>query len=168
MTSNSMQAFITSHGSQWAAIVSIAYACSADHMDREAELLARAARSTKATIKRKFEAVHHKRTQGWTEEAIVKAGQGPTLSSFAASRKERKVEADVILRYRLSASLAEAWTALVRDKIAPALARDTKRMENLTSDDLFEFLLSVFLDVHPAHIANFAGELDERRKGVKV
>jgi hypothetical protein len=160
MTPTAMQSYIQSAGSAWSAIVSIAYACGPAHLDREAELLARATNTTRATIKRKFEAVHHKREQGWTEEAITRAGQGATLSSFAASRKERKVEADTILRYRVPVSLGEAWEAQV--------SRLARLADLKTSEDLIEFLNSVFAGLSDLHIQNWAGTLDPNRKGKKV
>ena len=160
MTPTAMQSYIQSAGSAWGAIVSIAYACGPDHVDREAELLARATSTTKATVRRKFEAIHHKREQGWTEEAIAKAGQGPTLSALAASRKLRKVEADTILRYRVSVSLAEAWATMV--------ARLAKAADLRTSEDLIDFIHSVFADFPDEAIKNYAGELDARRKGIRV
>ena len=160
MTPHSMQAYVSSHGTVWRALVAVAYNVPPDHVDREAELLARATATTKATVRRKFEAIHHKREQGWTEEAIAKAGQGPTLSALAASRKLRKVEADTILRYRVPISLGEAWEELV--------GRLAKVASLKTSEDLFEFLHSVFCGLSDLQIQNLAGMLDPNRKGRKV
>jgi hypothetical protein len=155
-----MQAYVKSHGDTWGAIVSIAYHCKPDQIDREAELLARATSTTKATLRRKFAAIHHKREQGWTEEAIAKEGQGPTLSSLAASRKLQKVEADTILRYRVPASLGEAWEELV--------GRLAKVANLKTSEDLIEFLHSVFVGLSDLQIQNLAGMIDPNRKGRRV
>ena len=160
MTPTAMQSYIQSAGSAWSAIVSIAYACGPDHLDRESELLARATNTTKAVIVRKFQAVHHKREQGWTEEAITKAGQGPTLSSFAASRKQQKPEADVILRFRVPASLGESWSELQ--------ARIARLAKLKTSEELFEFLHSVFVGLSDLQIQNLAGELDPNKKARRV
>jgi len=161
MTPTAMQSYIKSHGDTWGALVSIAYQCRPDQIDREAELLARAMSATKATVRRKFEAIHHKREQGWTEEAITKEGQGPTLSSLAASKKKEKQEVDVILRYRVPASLAAAWNELVADKLMPEA--------NLTSsEDLFEFLYSVFVPLSKLQVQNLAGTRNPNDKAKRV
>lgn len=150
MTPNSMQAYIAAHGSAWSAIVSVAYNCKPDHVDREAEILAKATAATKAALKRKIEAIHHKREQGWTEEAIIKMGQGPTLSAYAASRKARNTEPDTILRYRVPRSLADSWCGTV-GHIASAAGLKT-------SEDLIEFLNSCFADLPKEAIRNWAGK----------
>lgn len=160
MTPHYMQSYVASHSSAWSAIVSIAYACKPEQVDRESELLARATSTTKATIRRKFEAIHHKREMGWTQEAITKQGQGPTLSSYAASRKQQKPEADVILRYRIPASLAESWNEQI--------GRVARAAHLKTSEDLIEFLHSVLVCWSDLQIQNYAGELDPNRKGRKV
>jgi len=149
MTPSSMQQYIASHGNAWAAIVSIAFQCGPEHVDREAEILAKATGATKATIKRKFQAVHHKREQGWNEKAIAAAGQGTTLSAFAASRKAEKQEPDTILRYRVSRSLADEWCRTVK--------RLEMHAELKTSDDLIEFLNACFADLSHDEIQNLAG-----------
>jgi len=150
MTPNSMAAYVAAHGSAWSAIVSVAYGCKPEHVDREAEILARATAATKAVLKRKIEAIHHKREQGWTEEAITKMGQGPTLSAYAASRKAKSEEPDTILRYRVSRSLADSWCITV--------GRLAKAGNLKTSDDLIEFLNAHFADMPLEEIRHQAGK----------
>ena len=155
-----MQAYVESHGGLWKTLVAIAYHIGSEHLDREVELLAEATMTTRATIKRKFQAIHCMREKGLSEEAIVRAGQGPTLSMLAAAKKRQKLEEDTILRYRVPKSLGEAWEALVGRL---AVVADLK-----TSEDLIEFLHASFVGLSDEEIQNQAGELDPRRKARRI
>src|SRR5262249_44621810 len=134
----------------WEALVSVAYQVAPDYIEQEVEVLARATGASKTTVLRKFQAVRHKREQGWTEEAIVTAGQGATLSAFATYRKRERTEADVILRYRVPESLADSWLQLQTRISQVARLR--------TSEELIEFLHSCFVDLSDQEIRNLAGQ----------
>ncbi len=155
-----MQAYVEKHGGLWQTLVAIAYNIGPEHLDREAQLLAEATQTTRATVKRKFEAIHEMRQRGLSEEAVVRAGQGPTLSALALARKRQKLEADTILRYRIPQSLGQAWGQLVARL---GVVADLK-----TSEDLIEFLHSVFVGLSDTQIQNLAGQLDPRRKARRV
>jgi hypothetical protein len=155
-----MQAYVENHGGLWKTLVAIGYHIGSEHIDREAELLAHATQTTKATVKRKFEAIRHMREIGLSEEAVVRAGQGPTLSKYYIASKKKKAEADTVLRYRVPVSLGEAWGSLV--------ARLARVADLRTSEDLIEFLHSVFVGLNDDQIKNLAGELDPNRKARRV
>jgi hypothetical protein len=150
MSSQSIvQGFVTAHRNQWQAVVAVAYHVKPDCLDQEAEVLARATGATKATIRRKFEAVAHKRLQGWTEERIIAEGQGPTLSAYSACRKRERTELDIILRYRVTESLGDSWLELQ--------TRLSRIARLNTSQDLIEFLHSCFADLTDREIRHLAG-----------
>ena len=155
-----MQAYVEKHGGLWQTLVAIAYNIGPEHRDREVQLLAEATSTTPAVVRRKFEAIHRMREQGCSEEAIVRNGQGPTLSALTAEKQRRKLEADTILRYRIPRSLGEAWEELV--------GRLARVADLKTSEDLLEFLHSVFVGLSDTQIQNLAGQLDPHRKGRKV
>jgi hypothetical protein len=155
MTSE-MKAYIENHGGLWKTLVAIAYHVGSEHIDREVQLIAGATSTTPATVKRKFEAIHRMREQGCSEDAIVRNGQGPTLSQLTAAKQRQKHETDVILRYRVPNSLGEAWGQLV--------GRLVKVADLRTSEDLLEFIYSVFVDLSDLEIKHLAGEIDSHRK----
>ena len=155
-----MQAYVESHGGLWKTLVAIAYHIGPDHAEREIELLAEATATTRATVRRKFQAIHEMRDRGLSEEAIVRAGQGPTLSALALAKKKQKLECDTIIRYRVPKSLGEAWEELV--------GRLARVADLRTSEDLIEFLHSVFVGLNDDQIKNLAGELDPNRKARRV
>jgi hypothetical protein len=144
-----VQHAVAAHKNAWGAIVAIAYHVGPDYLDQEAEVLARATAASKAAIRRKFQAVQHKREQGWTEERIIAEGQGPTLSSYSAARKRERTESDVILRYRVPESLADSWL-LLQDRLSHVAKLKT-------SEELIEFLHSCFADLTDREIRNLAG-----------
>ena len=151
-----MQAYVESHGGLWKTLVAIAYHIGSEHLDREVELLAEATSTTPAVVRRKFEAIHRMREQGCSEEAIVRNGQGPTLSALTAEKQRRKLESDTILRYRIPKSLGEAWEELV--------GRLARVADLKTSEDLVEFIYSVFVDLSDLQIQNLAGGVNDDKK----
>lgn len=156
MTEESTRQYIASSKEVWKVTVHCAYTCSSERMEREVVSLARDSSTNPAVLRRKFQAIQFKRDQGWTEEAIVAAGQGPTLSSYAADRKTRQNEKQRHLRWKVPASLADAVeTEVVR--IATVLGLTT-------SEDLWDFWLSVMIDLTPPQLRHLAGQPKLRKK----
>lgn len=138
---------------QWKAIVE-AYRAGVT-----AEDLAREAGSNPSTVRQKYRAIHWKHETDCDFEAIIAAGQGPTLSSYAKARKNGH-EKEKVLRWRVPASLADC---IQNDNSSPdaeeALITRLHRVLGLeTSEDFWMFIHSWFGEVSDAALLHHAGE----------
>ena len=117
-------------------------------------------------VVRKIAAIREAGELGMTQEEIISAGQTEILSRAARQRRLRN-EPQRILRWRVSRSLADAvMSSDASPDAEEALVTRLVRVCHLkTSDDLFEFLLSVFADRDDKWLRNEAGVvLDKKRK----
>jgi hypothetical protein len=131
-----------------------------------AENLAQESGTNVATMKQKFRAIQFKHEEGWEFEAIIVAGQGPTLSSYAKAKRNGHNEPDRVLRWRVSRRLADA---IMSSETSPdqeeALVTRLFRVAKLrTSDDFWNFLLSVFADLSDKEISHLAGIEPEKKR----
>jgi hypothetical protein len=145
---------------QWKAIVN------AYREGITAEVVAQESGTNVATMKQKFRAIEFKHEEGWDFEAIIVAGQGPTLSSYAKAKRNGHNEPDRVLRWRVPRRLAEA---IMSSETSPdqeeALVTRLFRVAKLrTSEQFWEFLLSVFSDLSDKDIQHLAGIEPEKRK----
>jgi hypothetical protein len=152
--------YVKSSQEQWASLVRLAFEC------QDVSELAREAGANKATLKRKFQAIRWAVESGMSREEIVSQGQGFILSIYARAYRNGNGEKHKILRWRVSASLADAvmWSE-GSDSTDEALITRLKRVCKLeTSDDLFEFLLSIFADLSDKELKNLAGVEHEKKR----
>ncbi len=160
MTDSAKERFVSSSRESWKAIVE-AY--------REGitpEALAQEAGSNLATMKQKYRAIEHKHEEGLDLEAIIAAGQGPTLSSYARAKKNGHSEPEKVLRWRVSRRLADA---IMSSETSPdqeeALASRLVRVCGLrTSEEFWEFINSVFADWSDTDLLHHAGEATGKKE----
>jgi hypothetical protein len=131
------------------------------------EALAVEAGSNLATMKLKFRAIEFKHEEGWDLQAIIAAGQGPTLSSYAKAKKNGHNEKEKVLRWRVPASLADC---IQNDNASPdaeeALITRLHRVLGLeTSEEFWMFVHSWFGEVSDAELLHHAGEGKPKKKG---
>lgn len=114
---------------------------------------------------RKVRAINDARQLGMTQEEIIGAGQSEILSRVARNRKKHS-EPQRVLAWRVSRSLADAvMTSNASPDAEEALVSRLVRVCHLrTSDDFFEFLLSVFADVADKELRNLAGVVLEKKQ----
>jgi len=119
---------------------------------------------------RKAKAIQQARTEmGMSRAEIISAGQREILSRTARHRKKH-TEPQRMLRWKVSRSLAEAiqWSDKSSPDAEEALQTRLVRVCGLkTSDDLFEFLLSLFADLDDKELRNLAGIIPEKKKRAK-
>ena len=169
MSDSLRERFVSSSREQWAAIVTLALACSSDRLEQEvAETLARETSTNAVTLKRKFEAIRYARERGLDEFSIISNGQSQTLSNYMRARKRANSEKQRMLRWRVPASLADAIQSVeTSDGQEEALQTRLVRVIKLkTSEDFWEFINSVFSDLSDADLLHLCGEHDGKRKRV--
>jgi len=160
MTDTVKDRFVSSSSENWKATVE-AY--------REGitpETLAEESSSNVATMKQKYRAIEHEHEKGLDLEAIIAAGQGPTLSSYARAKKNGHSEPERVLRWRVSRRLADA---IMSSETSPdqeeALATRLVRVCGLkTSEEFWEFINSVFADWSDADLLHHAGEATGKKE----
>jgi hypothetical protein len=150
--------YLASSREQWASLVRLAFEC------QDVAELAREAGANKSTVSRKFQAIRWAAESGMNREEIESQGQQFILSLYsrAISKSQGKQR---FLRWRVSASLADAvmWSE-ASDSADEALITRLKRVCKLeTSDDLFEFLLSIFADLSDKELMNLAGVTNRKK-----
>jgi len=147
---------------QWSALVNLV-------LDGEdVEVLAKECSMNPVVLKRKRDAIRFKREQGFGREVIIANGQGWTLSSYARAKKNGHSEPDRVLRWRVSRRLADAIMSSETspDQEEALVSRLVRVCKLQTSEDLFEFLLSVFADISDEELAMWAGLEKEKKKEV--
>src|ERR1700687_552791 len=159
----SIEEYSEASAAQWKAIVRLAFRCNPGRTAEMAATIAKQTQSRKATVKRKIDAILFKRSEGWDEQAIVAAGQGPTLSSYA-KHQQNGHEKQRVLSWRVSKSLADA---IMSSETSPdqdeALASRLVRVLGMqTSEQFWEFLHSVFADLSDSELKNLAGAFTEK------
>ncbi len=120
-----------------------------------------------ALLKRKRDAIRFKREQGFGREVIIANGQSWTLSGYARAKRNGN-EPQRILRWRISRRLADAIMSSETspDQEEALISRLVRVCKLQTSEDLFEFLLSVFADISDEELAMWAGLEKEKKKEV--
>lgn len=152
--------FASSAKEQWQAIVTLAFA------GADPETVAKEASVNAAVLRQKFSAIRYARESGWAEQAIVSLGQSGTLKAYAAAKRNGHHEPQKLLRWRVSRRLAEA---IMSSETSPdqdeALTTRLVRVAKLrTSEQFWEFMLSVFSDLSDKDIEHLAGMEPEKRK----
>jgi ribosomal protein L22 len=147
--------FGTETRAQWAALCDIACSIEGARVDKAAKFLAERASKEKAGIKRKMEAIQFLATTGLTVDAIKAIGESKTLSQFTKAKKSERTEDLVMMKFYVSSSLKE--------RVTEEFWRLKKLLKIKTSDDAFEFVLSL-LAVPDAETLHNAGMIDARKK----
>ena len=127
------------------------------------------ATSPPSDVVRKIAAIKEAQSEGMTQDEIIAAGQTEILSRAARNRRNSSGPQRV-LSWRVSRSLADAvMSSDASPDAEEALVTRLVRVCHLkTSDDLFEFLLSVFADVDDKELKHLAGEADVKQKARKT
>ncbi len=108
-------------------------------------------------MKRKVDAIRNAVMHGATENQIVGWGQSLTLSAYAIRKKNGNNEKYRQLRWRVPMSLADA----VENETVPRIAK----VCNLkTSEELWEFINSVFAHMPDHYLRMYAGEPKLKRE----
>jgi uncharacterized Fe-S cluster-containing radical SAM superfamily protein len=145
---------------QWEAIVELAF-CGADP-----EAVAKETGVSGTVLKQKFSAIRYARESGWAEQAIVALGQSGTLRAYIAAKKNGHREPERMLRWRVSRRLADAVMSseASEDQEEPLVSRLVRVAKLRTSNEIWEFLLSIFSDLSDKDIEHLAGMEPAKRK----
>jgi hypothetical protein len=157
--------FLGASAEQWRALVNIALYTSAERLPLLVEELA-GPNQSKQTLKRKIDAIRSARDSGLDVENILAHGQSKILSLH---RRNGHREPQRMLRWRVSQSLAAAVQSddPSADQEEPLVNRLVRVCKLRTSEELWEFFLSVFADVSDAELMNLAGVHDDKKKAKK-
>jgi hypothetical protein len=160
MNADARERFASSAKEQWQAIVTLCFS------GADPEMLAKETSVNLAVLRQKFSAINYARESGWAEQAIVALGQNGTLKAHAAAKKNGHHEPERMLRWRVSRRLADAVMSSEpsEDQEEPLVSRLVRVAKLRTSNDFWEFLLSVFSDLSDKDIAHLAGLEPEKRK----
>lgn len=150
------EAYVNGKRTEWANLVEIAVGINGNQLDRAAARLAKLAGIGPATVRRKIEAIRFKAAQGWDSEAIKKAGQSETISSYVKQKTRARTEALVAFPHRL--------TPAVRDATKDTCLRIAKVLHLKTWDDVFDFINADYATTTDAELIHRAGEGDASRK----
>ncbi len=137
----------------WHALVDVAVLLPEERIDGAASELAKHMRQGKDTIKRKINAIQHCRQLGHSVEEIKGYGQEPVLSRYIKKTNSDRYEKTTVLKWNIPGSL--------REVIRQDVAQISKILGLVTSEQLFDFLHSIFVDLiaHPDDLKHLAGEL---------
>jgi transcriptional antiterminator len=137
----------------WVALVNMSFLLPEERIDGAATELAKHMGQSKDTLKRKIQSIQHAHALGHSAEDIKRDGQGAALSRFVKKSNSERYEQSTVLKWNLPGSLREV------------IRQDTAQMMKIlnlnTSEELFDFLHSVFVDLnaHPDELRHLAGEL---------
>ncbi len=162
---NGVQDFSVRAAELWRDIVNFALDTPEDRLEQLATTLAGAWTESKASLLRKLKAVRTAAASGLDRQGICKLGQSEALSLHArANRKNR--EKMRVVSFRVPASLAEAFVSedASPDAEEALVSRLARVCELRTSEDLLEFLLSVFADISDKDLKNLAGVNDLKKR----
>ena len=159
MSDSARERFASSAKEQWTAIVTLCFS------GADPETLARETSVSASVLKQKFTAIRYARESGWAEQAIVALGQNGTLRAYAAAKQNGHREPEKVLRWRVSRRLAEAVMSSEssEDQEEPLVSRLVRVAKLRTSEDFWNFLLSVFSDLSDKDIAHLAGLEPEKK-----
>jgi hypothetical protein len=157
---NAKEQFASSAKEQWQAVVTLAFS------GADPETVAREASVNAAVLKQKFAAVNYARESGWAQQAIVALGQNGTLKAYSAAKRNGHHEPERMLRWRVSRRLADAVMSseASEDQEESLVTRLVRVAKLRTSEDLWNFLLSVFADLSDKEIAHLAGVEPEKKR----
>ena len=158
-------AFTNAAKAQWATLVSFRFTTAPEKMNALIESLTEKGWGTKQSFVMKFRAIESAHNAGLTMPEIVEKGQSAILSMHAIAKKNGHTEKQKMLRWRVSASLADA---IMSSETSPdqeeALATRLVRVCGLkTSEEFWEFINSVFADWSDADLLHHAGEATGKR-----
>ena len=149
----------------WKQLVRFALSISERGYEERIRTEAEAAGSRFGLLKRKCDAIRFQSSEGRSEEEIVQAGQSATLSAYVKHRRKWD-EKTRMLRFRVPVSLFDAIQNphASADSEEPLITRLSRVCQIRTSNELWEFLLSVFADLSDKDIAGLAGIEQEKKK----
>jgi hypothetical protein len=156
---NAKEQFASSAKEQWQATVTLCFS------GADPETVAKEASVNAAVLKQKFSAIRYARESGWAEQAIIALGQSGTLRAYIAGKKNGHHEPERMLRWRVSRRLADAVMSSEAspDQEEPLVSRLVRVAKLRTSNDFWEFLLSVFSDLSDKDIEHLAGMEPEKK-----
>jgi len=148
--------YITECKSTWADIVMLATALHPKQWDKAAKRLAEQTGGGALTIKRKFKAVAHGISKGFTIEALIARGQEAVMSAYARETKIARTEQLVAFPHRLTPS--------VRDGLQELYLRIGKVLKLKTYDEVTEFIIADYLTTTDEEIVHRGGESNAKEK----
>lgn len=122
--------------SEWSTLVELTLALPEDHVKAVAGGLSVHTKVGVDSIERKMNSVRHAASLGFSADDIIAAGQEKTVSTYLKSRRQEKYSDVVRMQFEVPGFL--------RELISQDLARIKKTLGIATSEDLFDFLHSVF------------------------
>jgi hypothetical protein len=148
--------FISNSRSQWSNLVHLARETPPNQRDNAAVNLARAAGVGKSTLKRKLEAIHMAQAAGLPDEQLIQMGQAAVIGKFVKDKSAARDDEQVVLKWLVSPQ--------IRDDVHRLFWNIGKTLGRKTSEELWDFILGVFLDLGPEEIHHLAGNGEMKRK----
>lgn len=145
---------------QWSALVRFALLCPSERLDAEITALAKRTNANVAGLRRKVEAIRYSKATGMSQWSIVEAGQVAAMALHRSKNgKGAAREPYRIISWRVPASLADAVKPDPdRIELTESLQSRLMRVCKFrTSEELWEFFLSIFVDFDEESLKNYAG-----------
>ncbi len=142
----------------WNALVDMAVLLPEERIDGAATELSKHMRQGKDSIKRKLNAILYCRQLGHSVDEIKGYGQEPVLSRYIKKTNADRYEKTTVMKWNVPGSL--------REVIRKDFAAVAKILGFVTSEQLFDFIHSVFVDLinNPQALKELAGQLEREKK----
>ncbi len=137
----------------WDALVDMAVLLPEERIDGAATELSKHMRQGKDSIKRKLNAILYCRQLGHSVDEIKGYGQEPVLSRYIKKTNADRYEKTTVMKWNVPGSL--------REVIRQDFSAVAKILGFVTSEQLFDFVHSIFVDLirNPDALRALAGEL---------
>jgi hypothetical protein len=139
----------------WAALVDMSLLLEEDRVDGAATELSKHMGQSKDNLKRKILAIQHVRSLGNSADDIKKAGQGVILSRYIKARNSERYETTTVMKWNIPGSL--------REVIRNDMARVARVLGFVTSEQLWDFIHSILVDLNDDALKELAGEFKKEK-----
>jgi hypothetical protein len=138
----------------WADLVDISLALPEERIDSAAETLAKNMGTRKDTVKRKMQAIQYAAALAHSPADIKKAGQEVTLGRYVKKSNADRYEQPTVMKWNLPGSL--------REVIRKDMARIAKVLGFVTSEQLWDFIHSILVDLTADDLKHLAGMFSKK------
>jgi hypothetical protein len=150
---DSANAFVNGSRAQWAELVKLARGTKPRNIPDTAKLLAKHTGIGRKSIEVKLKALKQAMAAGRTDADLLALGQEKVVAEYVTVKREKRQDAQVVLKWLVS---PEVKAGVIRETV-----RIAKVLGFRTSEEVWQFLLSQFVQWTPVELLHSAGELKD-------
>ena len=151
--SAALDGFLIYARNEWLSLVDLALATPEEHVQGLVMALANKANIGVDSLKRKFGAIKHQASLGFTADEIIRMGQEKVLGGFIKARKVANYQGQVVMKWNVPGSQ--------RELMQQQEQRIRRILGLATSVDFFDWLLGQLTTLTDEEILSSAGEDQE-------